>query len=80
MALAHLFVTLTRRDVKEDFPELTPPLAMRLLKSALSRPTLTEGDALRLTEYHLQRNAAARASHHKAWHQKHKRVKPKPLL
>lgn len=80
VALAHLFVTLTRRDVQEDFPELTLPLAMRLLKSALSRPTLTEGDALRLTEYHLERNATARASHHKSWHQKHKKVKPKPLL
>jgi SRSO17 transposase len=80
VALAHLFVTLTRRDVNEDFPELTLPLAIRLLKSAMSRPTLTERDALRLTEYHLERNATARASHHKSWHHKHKKLKQKPLL
>jgi hypothetical protein len=80
VALAHLFITLTRRDVKEDFPELTLPLAMRLLKTAMSRLTLTERDALGLTEYHLQRNATARASHHKSWHHKRKKVKPKPPL
>ena len=80
VALAHLFVTLTKRDVKEDFPELTLPMAMRLLKSTMSRPTLTEEEALRLTEYHLQRNAVARKSHRKSWLRKHKKLKPKPLL
>lgn len=80
VALAHLFVTLTKRDVKEEFPELTLPMAMRLLKSTMSRPTLTEEDALRLTEYHLYRNAVARKSHHKSWLTKHKKLKQKPLL
>lgn len=80
VALAHLFVTLTKNDIQEDFPELTLPLALRLLKSAISRPTLNEADALRLTQYHLKRNAAARASHRKSWLNKHKKVKPKPLL
>lgn len=79
VALAHLFVTLTKRDVKEEFPELTLPMAMRLLKSAMSRPKLTEEDALRLTQYHLQRNAVARKSHRKSWLRKHKKLKPKPL-
>ena len=80
VALAHLFVTLTKRDVKEEFPELTLPMAMRLLKSTMSCPTLTEKEALRLTEYHLQRNAVARKSHRKSWLRKHKKRKPKPLL
>jgi len=80
VALAHLFVTLTKRDVKEEFPELTLPMAMRLLKATLSRPTLTEDDALRLTEYHLQRNATARQSHRKSWLKKHNKLKPKLLL
>lgn len=80
VALAHLFVTLTKRDVKEDFPELTLPMAMRLLKSTMSRPTLTEDDALRITEYHLTRNKVARKSHRKSWLKKHKKLKPKTLL
>lgn len=80
VALAHLFVTLTKRDVKEEFPELTLPMAMRLLKATMSRPTLTEQDALRLTEYHLKRNKVARSSHRKSWLRKHEKLKPKPLL
>lgn len=80
VALAHLFVTLTKMDLQEEFPELTLPMAVRLLKSSLSRPTLTETEALRLTEYHLQQNAIARNSHRKSWLQKHKKIKPKPLL
>jgi len=80
VALAHLFVTLTKKDLAEEFPELTLPMAVRLLKSTMSRPTLTETEALRLTEYHLNRNAVARNSHRKSWLQKHKTIKPKPLL
>lgn len=80
VALAHLFVTLTKLDLKQDFPELTLPMAMRLLKSSLSRPELTENDALRITKYHLKRNATARKSHRKSWLRKHKKVKPKVLL
>jgi SRSO17 transposase len=80
VALAHLFVTLTKRDVTEDFPELTLPMAMRLLKATMSRPTLTEEDAMRLTEYHLKRNNVARKSHRKSWLKRHKKLKPKPLL
>lgn len=80
VALAHLFVTLTKRDVKEEFPELTLPMAMRLLKSAMPRPALNEADALRLTEYHLQRNATASKSHRKSWLHKHKNLKLETLL
>lgn len=80
VALAHLFVTLTKRDLTEEFPELTLPMAMRLLKSTMSRPTLTETEALRITKYHLNRNAVARNSHRNSWLRKHKKIKPKPLL
>lgn len=79
-ALAHLFITTTRQELQEDMPELTLPRALELMQAAMNRPTLTEADALRLTEYHLQRNRVARASHQKSWKRKHKRLKPKPLL
>jgi len=80
VALAHLFVTQTRRDLKTEVPELTLPMALRLLQSALRCPQLTEEDAIHLTEYHLHRNHTARQSHRKSWLQKNKRKIPKPLL
>jgi SRSO17 transposase len=80
VALAHLFMTTTRQDLQEDMPELTLPLALELMHATMHRPTLTEDDALRITEYHLHRNHVARESHHKSWKRKHKRIKPKPLL
>ena len=80
VALAHLFMTTTKHELQEEMPELTLPLALELMKAAMSRPTLTETDALRLTEYHLHRNKVARQSHHKSWKRKHKRLKLKPLL
>lgn len=80
VAMAHLFMTTTRNELKGDMPELTLPLALELISASLTRPTLSETDALRLTEYHLHRNQVARTSHHKSWKRKHKRLKPKPLL
>ena len=80
VALAHLFLMQTRRELKAHEPELTLPLALELVCSALKRPRLTEDDAIHLTQYHLQRNATARASHRKSWLQKHKAKIPKPLL
>lgn len=80
VALAHLFLMQTRRDLKASEPAMTLPLALELVRAALERPQLTEDDAIRLTVYHLQRNATARASHHKSWLQKHKAKIPKPLL
>jgi SRSO17 transposase len=80
VALAHLFMTTTKNELQEEMPELTLPLALELMKATMSRPTLTEADALRLTEYHLHRNKVARQSHHKSWKRKHKRLKLKPLL
>jgi SRSO17 transposase len=80
VALAHLFMTTTKHELQEEMPELTLPLALELMKATMSRPTLTEADALRLTEYHLHRNQVARQSHRKSWLRKHKRIKLKPLL
>jgi SRSO17 transposase len=80
VALAHLYVTLTKRDLKQDVPELTLDMALRLLRSAFARPRLTEEDAIELVEYHLDRNRTAHESHRKTWLQKHKRIKPEVLL
>jgi SRSO17 transposase len=80
VALAHLFVVQTRRELKIDTPQLTLPMALELLKSAFKRPSLTEDDAIHLTEYHLHRNEVARKSHRKSWLQKHQAKIPKGLL
>ena len=50
VALAHLFVTQTRRDLKRKVPELTLDMAMRLLRAALPRPQLSLKDAEDLVE------------------------------
>jgi hypothetical protein len=80
VALAHLYVTLTKRDLKKDVPELTLDMALRLLRSAFARPRLGPDEAIHLIEYHLERNRVAHESHRKSWLQKHKRIKPEVLL
>jgi SRSO17 transposase len=80
VALAHLFLMQTRRDLKASEPAMTLPLALELVRAALERPQLNEDQAIRLAEYHLQRNATAQDSHHKSWLQKNKAKIPKPLL
>jgi SRSO17 transposase len=80
VALAHLFVTLTRLRLKKKTPELTLDLALRLLRSALPKPALTEPDAIALMEYYLQRNRVAKASHRKSWLRRHNKVEFKLLL
>ena len=80
LALAHLFITVNRHELKQDIPELTLPMAIRLIQAALERPHLTEAEALRLTNYHLARNHTATESHRKSWLRRHKGVKPKRLL
>jgi len=59
---------------------LTLDLALRLLRSALPRPKLTEKEAIAIMEYHLRRNRVAKASHRKSWLKRHKKVKFKLLL
>ena len=80
VALAHLYVTLTKGEIKKDVPELTLDMALGLLRSAFARPQLSEEDAIHLVQYHLKRNRTARQSHCKTWLQKHKRIKPEVLL
>jgi SRSO17 transposase len=72
VALAHLFVTQTRRDLKREVPELTLDMAIRLLRSALPRPRLSPEDAADLIDYHVARNRQAQQSHRKSWLAKHK--------
>jgi SRSO17 transposase len=67
VALAHLYVTLARKDLRKTVPELTLDMAVRLLASALPLPKLTEQDALEIVQYHLDRNRVAKNSHHKSW-------------
>jgi SRSO17 transposase len=80
VSLAHLYVTLTKRDVQHDIPELTLDMAMRILRVAFARPTLNDDEAIQLIDYHLHRNEVAHQSHRKTWLAKHKRLKEKVLL
>ena len=80
MALAHFIVTLTRRDVKDDVPDFTLSMAVRVLQSSFAHDSCTEDDAFSIIEYHLRRDEAAHQSHRKSWLQEHKRIKAKPLL
>ena len=90
VAMAHLLVTEQRlklnaappiepakvpKDTAGEPLRITLPAAIRLMHSALERPTLSLDDAIHLTEYHLRRNQIARNSHRKTWLRKHKGVK-----
>lgn len=79
-SLAHLFVTLTKRDIQQDVPDLTLDMAMRVLRSAFARPTLSEQEAIDLIDYYRERNDVAHESHRKTWLGKHKRLTKKLLL
>lgn len=79
-ALAHLFVTLTKRDIKQDVPDLTLDMAMRVLRSAFARPAISEQEAIDLIDYYRERNGVAHESHRKTWLAKHKRLTGKLLL
>ena len=80
VALAHLFVTQTRRDAKSKIPDLTLDMALRIVRAALQRPKLTFEDALELINYHRDRNRQARKSHRKSWMDKHKHILKKVML
>ena len=80
VAIAHLLVTLTRIQLKKKTPELTLDLALRILRDALTRQTLTQPDAMEIVEYHLHRNRIARKSHGKTWLKRHRKVRFKQLL
>ena len=71
VALAHLFITLTRRDLQKKTPELTLDRVVRLLWSAIGVPQLSIEAAIELVDYHINRNRIARNSHMKSWMLKH---------
>jgi len=77
VALAHLYVTQTRRELKHKAPGLTLDMALRLIRAALPRPQLSLKDAEDLVEYYLDRNDQARESHRKTWLTKHPNVVPR---
>src|SRR3974390_2800872 len=80
VAMAHLFVTLTRLRLKNKTPELTLDMALRILIAALPRPVLTPADAIAIVNYHLRRNRIAQRSHTKTWHHRHRNIEYKVLL
>jgi SRSO17 transposase len=75
VGLAHLFITLTRRRLRHQVPELTLDRTVRLLEAALEEPELKLPRAVALVEYHIHRNKIAKASHDKTWKEKHRGVK-----
>jgi SRSO17 transposase len=77
VALAHLYVTQTRRDLKGKNPELTLDMALLLLRAALPRPQLSLEDAEELVEYYQERNRQAKESHRKKWLAKHLKTVPR---
>jgi SRSO17 transposase len=75
VGLAHLFVTLARKRLQEEAPELTLDRTVRLLEAALEEPELRLARATALVDYYLRRNGVARRSHAKTWRAKHRGVK-----
>jgi len=79
VALAHLFITLVRKDLRKETPALTLDRTVRLLKSALKLPHLDEDHAVWLVDYYVRRNDIARKSHEKTWMAQRPNVKLLPL-
>ncbi len=53
---------------------LTLDRTVRLMEAALSEAELALPRAIWLVDYHIRRNAIAKASHDKTWHIKHEGV------
>lgn len=77
VALSHLYVVQTRRDLHRHVPDLTVDMAMRLLRAALPRPHLTLQQAGDLVDYYRDRNEQAAGSHRQTWMAKHLHVVPR---
>jgi SRSO17 transposase len=75
VALAHLYITLVRHQLKRKTPELTLDRTVVLLQAVLPLPVLTPKRALQILEYHLNRNRVARKAHENTWQRKHGKVK-----
>jgi SRSO17 transposase len=80
VALAHLLVTLTKRDVKRDIPDFTLDMAVRILRVAFAKQTLNDDEAAKIIDYYRDRNKVAHDSHRKSWLAKHKRLATELLL
>jgi SRSO17 transposase len=80
VGLAHLYVTLTQRDLGRAAPELSLDRAMHLIQAALTVPQLTPEHAEHLAEYYLHHNRIAHDSHRKSWLLKHPELKDKVWL
>jgi SRSO17 transposase len=80
VSMAHLFATLVRRECRAEKEQLTLRQSFGLIRAAITRPPQTYDESIRLTEYHLTRNAIATRSHRKTWLQKHKRLAEKLML
>ena len=77
VALSHLFVTQTSRDLKRKKPAMTLDMALRLIRAAMPRPHLSLEEAEKLVEYHQDRNDRATKSHRKTWLAKHLQSYPR---
>ena len=75
VGLANLFVTLTRRRLRRQVPELTLGRAVRLLEAASGEPELRLPRAVASVEYHVHRDQVAKPSHDKTWRKEHVGVK-----
>jgi SRSO17 transposase len=80
VALAHLFVSLTRLRLKKKTSSLTLDMALRLLRATLPMPNLDDEFAIAIIIYHVRRNHTARLSHTKTWRRRHQDVPYKVLL
>lgn len=80
VALAHLYVTLTKLEVGRDIPEFTLNTAVRVLQASFARKTLTQDNAINVIEYHMRCNQKARKSHRKSRQNEGENGKPKVLL
>jgi SRSO17 transposase len=80
VALAHLFITTLRLELRPTKPQLTLRQSFDLLRAALDRPRLSLDEAMQLLEYHVNRNQIATQSHRKSWLQKHQRLRQELML
>jgi hypothetical protein len=55
-------------------------MTLRLLRSVLQRPKLTEEEAIAVMDYHLARNRIARRSYQRSWKKRHEQLEFKLLL
>jgi len=74
VGLAHRFVTLGRKRLPQDTPELTWDPTVRLLEVVPAEPELRRPRAIALVEDHRRRNEVARRSHAKTGRAKHRGI------